>query len=179
MTSDLKTSLVASLESAAANAGLVLVSVKQGADFHGQPTAVFELGLPGARGRRPLAQARTERRLRLRQAKSAARDDRASCRRGQAAAQSAARLLRHARRPALAFGKFQWPFHRSTSGADTYIVHGEIQLADGRNTACTPKSPPASRSPSPKSSPPWSSPTQRPSSTTPSAKPSTWASSNS
>jgi hypothetical protein len=31
----------------------------------------------------------------------------------------------------LAFGKFQWPFHRSTSGADTYIVHGEIGLADG------------------------------------------------
>jgi hypothetical protein len=31
----------------------------------------------------------------------------------------------------LAFGKFQWPFHRSTSGSDTYIVHGEISLADG------------------------------------------------
>ena len=31
----------------------------------------------------------------------------------------------------IAFGKFQWPFHRSTSGADTYIVHGEMRLADG------------------------------------------------
>jgi hypothetical protein len=31
----------------------------------------------------------------------------------------------------IAFGKFQWPFHLSTSGADTYIVHGEINLADG------------------------------------------------
>jgi hypothetical protein len=31
----------------------------------------------------------------------------------------------------LAFGQFQWPFHRSTSGADTHIVHGEIHLADG------------------------------------------------
>jgi hypothetical protein len=31
----------------------------------------------------------------------------------------------------LAFGQFEWPFHRSTSGADTYIVHGEIALADG------------------------------------------------
>jgi hypothetical protein len=48
MTSDLKTSLVSSLEAAAAKAGLVLISVKQGADFHGHPTAVFELGLPGA-----------------------------------------------------------------------------------------------------------------------------------
>jgi hypothetical protein len=31
----------------------------------------------------------------------------------------------------LAFAKFQWPFHRSTSGADTYIAHGEIIVADG------------------------------------------------
>jgi hypothetical protein len=31
----------------------------------------------------------------------------------------------------IAFGQFQWPFHRSVSGADTYIVHGEIHLADG------------------------------------------------
>ena len=31
----------------------------------------------------------------------------------------------------VAFGRFQWPFHRSTSGADTYIVHGEVHLADG------------------------------------------------
>ncbi len=26
---------------------------------------------------------------------------------------------------------FQWPFHRSTSGADTYLVHGVAWLADG------------------------------------------------
>jgi len=31
----------------------------------------------------------------------------------------------------VAFGKFQWPFHTSVSGADTHIVHGEIHLADG------------------------------------------------
>jgi hypothetical protein len=30
----------------------------------------------------------------------------------------------------VAFGQFQWPFHQSTSGADTYIVHGEMHLAD-------------------------------------------------
>ncbi len=35
----------------------------------------------------------------------------------------------------IAFGKFQWPFHRSTSGADTYIVHGEIHLADDEHQA--------------------------------------------
>ena len=29
------------------------------------------------------------------------------------------------------FSGFNWPFHRSTSGADTYIVHGTIHLEDG------------------------------------------------
>jgi hypothetical protein len=28
----------------------------------------------------------------------------------------------------LSFGNFAWPFHASTSGADTFIVHGEINL---------------------------------------------------
>jgi hypothetical protein len=32
------------------------------------------------------------------------------------------------------FSGFRWPFHRSTSGADTYIVHGTIHLEDGGNS---------------------------------------------
>jgi hypothetical protein len=31
----------------------------------------------------------------------------------------------------LSFGSFAWPFHGSTSGADTFIVHGEVRLEDG------------------------------------------------
>ncbi len=31
----------------------------------------------------------------------------------------------------LSFGHFEWPFHPSSSGADTSLVHGEIHLADG------------------------------------------------
>jgi hypothetical protein len=31
----------------------------------------------------------------------------------------------------LSFGHFGWPFHESTSGADTSLVHGEVRLADG------------------------------------------------
>lgn len=31
----------------------------------------------------------------------------------------------------LSFGNFAWPFHASTSGADTFIVHGEINLEIG------------------------------------------------
>jgi hypothetical protein len=31
----------------------------------------------------------------------------------------------------LSFGRFGWPFHESTSGADTSLVHGEVRLEDG------------------------------------------------
>ncbi len=35
----------------------------------------------------------------------------------------------------LAFGHFEWPFHHSSSGADTSLVHGEVHLADGSDEA--------------------------------------------
>ena len=131
MTSDLKTSLVASLESAAAKAGLVLVSVKQGADSHGHPTAVFELGLPGneAPGRS----------LKLELSDAFDFDRQNLLPEMTAHLAGEAKRLRNPRPDCyvtlgglpMAFGQFEWPFHRSTSGADTYIVHGEIHLADG------------------------------------------------
>ena len=31
----------------------------------------------------------------------------------------------------LSFGRFAWPFHPSTSGADTSVLHGEVRLEDG------------------------------------------------
>ncbi len=34
----------------------------------------------------------------------------------------------------LSFRNFAWPFHSSTSGADTYLVHGEIYLEDGEQS---------------------------------------------
>ena len=131
MATDLKTSLVASLESAAEKAGLVLVSVTQGADFHGRPTAVFTLGLPGA-----LAPGRSLR-LELSEAFDLNKPDLLPQMTTHLAAQ--AKRLRNPRPDCyvtlgglpVAFGQFQWPFHRSTSGADTYIVHGEMHLADG------------------------------------------------
>jgi hypothetical protein len=131
MSVDLKSTLLNSLESAAAQAGLVLVSVTQGADFHGHPTAVFELGLPGAE----LA----GRSLRL-ELSSAFDFDKPNLLPEMTAHLAAeAKRLRNPRPECyvtlgglpVAFGQFQWPFHRSTSGADTHIVHGEIHLADG------------------------------------------------
>src|SRR4051812_14579375 len=129
MSVQLKSSLVKSLETAASQAGLVLLSTTQGSDFHGKPTAVFQLGLPGADGR--------SLQLELTEAFDFDKPHLLPTITAHLAAE--AKRLRNPRPECyvtlaglpIAFGKFQWPFHRSTSGADTYIVHGEMYLADG------------------------------------------------
>jgi hypothetical protein len=131
MTDALKSTLVSSLEAAAAQAGVVLVSATQGADFHGNPTAVFLLGLAGAE-----AAGRTLK-LELSEGFEFDKPELLPTMTAHLAAQ--AKRLRNpgpecyvtlAGLP-VAFGQFEWPAHRSTSGADTYIVHGEMHLADG------------------------------------------------
>jgi len=130
MDSDLKTSLVSSLELAASKAGLVLVSVKQGSDFHGQPTAVFELGLPAAD-----TPGRT---LKLELSDAFDFDKPELLPEMTAHLAAEANRLQNPRPDCyvtlgglpLSFRDFRWPFHTSTSGADTYIVHGEIHIAD-------------------------------------------------
>jgi len=129
MTVQLKSNLVDSMETAAAKAGLTLLSSTAGTDFHGEPTAIFQLGVPGLEGR--------SLQLELSAAFEFDKPDLLP----QMAAHLAdeAKRLRNPRPECyvtlaglpIAFGKFEWPFHRSTSGADTYIVHGEMHLADG------------------------------------------------
>jgi hypothetical protein len=129
MTAPSKTSLVASLELAAARAGLTVQSVASGKDFNGEPTAIFQLGLPNAAARS----------LQLELSEAFVFDKPHLLPEMTAHLAAEAKRLRNpspecyvtlAGLP-VAFGKFQWPFHRSTSGADTYIVHGEMHLADG------------------------------------------------
>jgi len=135
MSSDLKTSLVASIESAAEKAGLVLVSVAQGTDSSGHQTAVFNLGLPGGESIGRSLQLELSENFHF--DKPELLPEMASHLAGEA------KRLRNPRPDCyvtlgglpLAFGKFEWPFHRSTSGADTHIVHGEIHLADGTSNA--------------------------------------------
>jgi hypothetical protein len=124
-----KANLVSSMETAATKAGLTLVSATEGSDLSGQPTRVFQLGLPRI----------DDRRLQL-ELTEAFDFDKPSLLPDMAAHLAAeAKRLRNPRPDCyvtlgglpLAFGKFQWPFHRSTSGSDTYIVHGEISIADG------------------------------------------------
>jgi hypothetical protein len=130
MTAELKTFLVSSVETAAKQAGLVLLGTSQGTDYNSNPTAVFELGLPGAAAGRSL-------KLELSQAFDFDKPNLLPEITAHLAGE--AKRLRNPRPDCyvtlgglpLAFGQFQWPFHTSTSGADTYIVHGEIHLADG------------------------------------------------
>jgi hypothetical protein len=129
MTAELKSPLVASVQAAAAPAGLILLSTTAGIDYHGRPTAVFQLGLPGD----------VSSSLRLELSETFEFDKAHLLSEMAAHLAAEARRLRNPRPECyvtlgglpIAFGKFQWPFHLSTSGADTYIVHGEINLADG------------------------------------------------
>jgi hypothetical protein len=114
------------LEAAAHNAGLNLTAAEPGIDFTGVPTTA---GFAADPARQQL--------LELSQTFDAA-DPKFSA----ALAvyfREAAQRLRNPRPDVyltlhglpLSFGKFAWPFHGSTSGADTFIVHGEIKLEDG------------------------------------------------
>jgi hypothetical protein len=131
MTLDLKYSLAHSLETAASAAGLVLLASTEGQDFDGRPTAVLQLCLPGAQS--------AARALRLELSADYSLDQPERLPALTAHLAEEAKRLRNPRPECyvtleglpLAFGQFQWPFHRSTSGADTHILHGKISLADG------------------------------------------------
>ena len=131
MATELKTSLVSSIEAAASKAGLVLVSIAQSSGSDGRNTAVFHFGLPDAQ-----AHGKT---LKLELTDGFDFDKPELLPQMQAHLAAESKRLRNPRPECyvtlggipVAFGAFQWPFHRSTSGADTYIVHGEIGLDDG------------------------------------------------
>jgi len=120
------------LEAAAHHAGLTLTAAEPGTDFAGTPTTRATVALAG----NP-AKALT---LELSEAFDAANPKFAI----ELATffGEAAQRLRNPRPDCaltlhglpLSFGSFAWPFHASTSGADTFIVHGIVQLADGTDT---------------------------------------------
>jgi hypothetical protein len=127
--------IVAAISQAANAAGLVILSSRQGADYHGLPTAVFRLGLSadGAAGH--------SLELQLSDALDMGRPELPLAM--TAHLREEAKRLRNPRPDAyvtlaglpIAMSEFHWPFHRSVSGADTYIVHGVVSIADGANSA--------------------------------------------
>jgi hypothetical protein len=120
------------LEAAAVNAGLTLTALEPGTDFAGTPTTRALLSLASDPSRQQV--------LELSQAFDAANPKFAA----EIAVyfREAAQRLRNPRPDVyltlhglpLSFGQFAWPFHASTSGADTFIVHGNIHLEDGNAT---------------------------------------------
>jgi len=126
------------LEAAAHIAGLNLTAAEPGVDFTGAPTtrAVVTLAGNAALAADPARQQLLE----LSQTFDAADPKFAAAL--AVYFREAAHRLRNPRPDVyltlhglpLSFGKFAWPFHGSTSGADTFIVHGEIRLEDARSS---------------------------------------------
>ena len=131
MSTELQTATGAALAEAARNAGLLVLAAEAGTDFHQQPTARLTLALtPDAPEQRRLhiemtegfdltpEQIATELTEHLRQASKRLVNPRPDV------------YVTAAGLP-LRMQGFLWPFHRSTSGADTYLVHGTAHLEDG------------------------------------------------
>ena len=129
MTAILKTALTDSMQTAATTAGLKLVSTTEGKDFHGHPTAIFELA--------PVTDPGRSLKLELSEHFDFNKADLLPAMTQHLAEE--AKRLRNPRPDAyvtleglpVSMRNFRWPFHTSTSGADTFIVHGEIHLEDG------------------------------------------------
>ena len=121
--------LAGQVEAAATAAGMVVVSSEVGQDFSGNPTTRFKLALVADKTRTLV--------LELSDKFDFSRAD-LLAEVGTYLAATAKRLKNP--RPdclltlhglPLRFDKFTWPFHGSTSGADTYLVHGEVWLENG------------------------------------------------
>ncbi len=132
------TQLSPALEAAAHQAGLNLTPAGSGADYSGAPTTRCILTLAG--GAASNSGPATEKLLELSQGFDPA-DPKFTAPLAAYLGEVAQRLRNP--RPEfhltlhglpLSFGHFGWPFHCSTSGADTFIVHGNIRLEDGRGS---------------------------------------------
>ena len=132
MPTQFENALTSMLQDAARQAGLHVLSIESGTDFHNRPTAKFRLGLtPDATPERTLG-------LELSEAFNFQKPEllpemtthlREAARRLKNPIPDA--YVTQAGLP-IRFSTFAWPFHRSTSGADTYVVHGTAHLEDGQ-----------------------------------------------
>lgn len=126
--------LTANLHKAAAQAGMSVLGTDSGTDFNGHPTTRFRLAVA--------PDAPQERTLLLELSEAFDFDKPELLPEMTTHLQEAAKRLRNPRPDSyvtlaglpVTFGGFGWPFHRSTSGADTYIVHGTVRLEDGSNS---------------------------------------------
>ncbi len=132
MSMETQTVLAGQVEAAARAAGLVVAATVPGVDFSGNPTSRFTLALSAHAAKAQVLELsdsfdfsrvdlRGEVEVYLAEATKRLRNPRPDC-----------YLSLHGL--PLSFGKFAWPFHHSTSGADTEIVHGEVRLETGEES---------------------------------------------
>jgi hypothetical protein len=129
----LDTKLAQGVLKAAQEAGLVVVEGVQAAGFNGVPTEKFTLALPSA-----LAKT-----LQLELGASFDVDNQIYTKSIHDFLLETATRLRNPRPDLyvtlgglpISMSAWQWPFHHSTTGADTYIVHGEAHVEDGKAVA--------------------------------------------
>jgi hypothetical protein len=121
--------LAIQLEAVAKAAGLVVVSTESGEKYSGGATTKFTVAL-----------AADPKKTELLELSESFEFGRADLMEGvKAYLDESAKRLKNPRPDCyvtlhglpLSFGRFGWPFHESTSGADTSLVHGEVRLEDG------------------------------------------------
>lgn len=130
MSIEAQTVLAEKVVAAARDAGLVVVSSAEGKDLSDRPITRFIIGL----GADP---AKTQT-LDLSSGFDIKREDLAAVVKAYLA--EAAKRMKNPRPDCyitlghlpLSFDKFGWPFHASSSGADSSLVHGEVWLEDGK-----------------------------------------------
>lgn len=134
MSTQLESALTQKIEAAARAANMVILSAESGQDFNGHPTARFRLGLD--------RDTTHDRSLTLELSEAFDFHNPELLPEMASHLREEARRLKNPRPDVyvtlaglpVRFSGFQWPFHRSTSGADTYIVHGTVHLDDGQNS---------------------------------------------
>ncbi len=121
--------LPAQIASATAAAGITIVATEPATSFSGEPTTRFTLALAGDTSRTL--------QLELSNGFEAGRGEFAE-QLGLFLSETAARLRNAVPNGFLTLGGipltytgFAWPFHESSAGADTSLVHGQVNLADG------------------------------------------------
>jgi hypothetical protein len=132
MSAATQTILAGQVEAAAQAAGLVIAAATPAVDFSGNPTTQFTLALAAEPSKTQL--------LELSDTFDFSRADLLT--QVQVYLAEAAKRLRNPRSDLyltlhgipLSFGRFVWPFHQSTSGADTSLVHGEVRLESGEES---------------------------------------------
>lgn len=117
------------LQEYASKAGLSIAAAEPGTDFTGAPTA--KLQLASATGATQTIETSEHLGAEMEQ-KPALRDELASYFTNLAKRMSSPRpdVLLTLHGLPLSMQQFSWPYHRSTSGADSFILHGVVQLAE-------------------------------------------------